>query len=148
MPSQPSQRWSPPVPPSSAVGTGHKFGEPVSMEGVHKGVDVQAVRGTPALSPISGTVTRTWNEPQGLGQQIGVRGQDGNEIRFAHLDSTQARPGQQIGAGQRIATVGSSGAGSTGPHLDIRELSPGGQYLDPTQQLGSMAQMPDRKSVV
>ncbi len=140
--SRPRTPWGPPVPPSSAVGTGHRFGEPVSMEGAHKGVDVQAVRGTPALSPIQGTITRTWNEPQGLGQQIGVRGPDGNEVRFAHLQGTSARPGQRVGQGQQIATVGSSGAGSTGPHLDVREIGPGGQYLDPTRQLGQMAQMP------
>lgn len=112
------------------------------MEGIHKGVDVQAVRGTPALSPVRGKITRTWNEPEGLGKQIGVRGPDGNEVRFAHLDRTLAKPGQRVGAGEQIATVGSTGAGSTGAHLDIRALSPRGQYLDPTPMLGSMAQMP------
>lgn len=134
---------APPVPPEAAVGTGHKWLEPVSMEGTHKGLDVQAVEGTPALAMADGVVVRVWDEPEGLGLQVAVQGQDGKVRRYAHLSKVLVQEGDQVHAGDHIADVGSSGEGSTGAHLDIRKQDGmTGQYEDPSPELGPMAQMP------
>lgn len=133
--------WVPPVDPQNVVGTGHKWLEPVSMEGLHKAVDLQAYKGTPAKAPVSGVVSKVQNNPEGLGLQVGVT--DGNhEHILAHLDSTNVSPGQQVGAGEQVARVGESGAGATGPHLDYRIRNRMGEYIDPTPLLGGLAQMP------
>ncbi len=133
--------WVPPVDPQNVVGTGHKWLEPVSMEGLHKAVDLQAYKGTPAKAPVSGRISRVQNNPEGLGLQVAV--DDGrNEHILAHLDSASVRPGQQVGAGQQIARVGESGAGATGPHLDYRIRDHTGQYHDPSPLLGKLATMP------
>lgn len=133
--------WTPPVSPKDVVGTGHKWMEPVSLEGEHRGLDLQAVRGTPVVSPVNGVISGVANNPRGLGLQIEVKGQDGWGHRMAHLDQLYARPGMPVGAGQQIAAVGSTGA-STGPHLDFRLATPGGQLVDPSPLFGPLARMP------
>lgn len=132
----------PPVDPSQVVGTGHRFGEPVSMEGVHKGTDLQAYRGTPAVSPVDGVVARIEMDPMGLGLQVVIRDEQGQEHTLAHLDRADVQPGQPVRAGDPVAAVGSTGAGSTGPHLDYRIQEPDGEYVNPEPALGRLAQLP------
>lgn len=133
---------APPIDPPLVVGTGHRFGEPVSMEGVHKGVDLQAYKGTPVKSPVDGTVTSVHEEPKGLGLRVVITDEQGVEHSLNHLDSADVKPGDRVQAGQPVASVGSSGAGSTGAHLDYRQETPDGGYLDPTAALGPLAQLP------
>jgi hypothetical protein len=116
--------------------------EPVSMEGAHKAVDLQAVRGTPALSPVDGVVANVKYEPQGLGLQVQVMGRDKKLHTLAHLDKVHVAIGDRVKAGQGVAEVGDSGAGATGPHLDYRRQTQDGEYEDPTADLGGLAQMP------
>ena len=117
--------WAPPLDPRDVVGTGHGWMEPVSVEGEHRGVDLQAYRGTPVRAPVSGVITDTIRDDQGLGQQVGVRGPDGWETRMGHLDSEFVRPGPRVGQGQQIAAVGSTGI-SPGPHVGV--FAPDGNY--------------------
>jgi Peptidase family M23 len=138
---RPGQRWVPPVDPSNVKGTGHRFGEPVSQEGTHKGVDLQAVRGTPTKSPVDGVVVRVESNPRGLGTTVTIRDARGHEHTLGHLDRVTVRQGERVRAGQPVATVGSTGA-ATGPHLDVREQRPDGQWVNPASKLGALAQLP------
>lgn len=133
----------PPLAPQDVVGTGHRWLEPVDMEGTHKGLDIQAVQGTPALSPVTGTVTNVEYDERGLGLQVSVQGEDGKVHKLSHLLKSDVKPGDQVKAGEPIAEVGSTGAGSTGPHLDYRIMSPDEQtYYNPEPSVGWMAQLP------
>ena len=133
--------WRPPIDPSQVVGTGHKFNDQVSLEGSHKGVDLQAVRGTPAKSPVDGVVVRVEHNPKGLGITVTIRDAKGHEHTLGHLGSVAVKVGQRVRVGQPVAQVGSTGA-STGPHLDVREKNQQGAPVDPTAKLGALAQMP------
>lgn len=133
----------PPLDPSSIVGGGNKFGQDVSMEGMHKGTDLQAYEGTAVQSPVDGTVVGVDSDPQGLGLQIHVQSaQDGQVHTMAHLLSSDVKQGDQVRAGQPIGKVGESGAGATGPHLDYRVQSRDGLYLNPEPMLGQLGQLP------
>jgi hypothetical protein len=130
------------VAPESVVGTGHGWMEPVSLEGYHKAVDLQAVRGTPVLSPVDGVVANVKYEPKGLGLQVQIMDKKKTLHTLAHLDKVNVAIGDRVKAGQDVAEVGDSGAGATGPHLDYRRQTADGQYQDPTADLGALAQMP------
>lgn len=139
---QPPGGWTPPVPPQSVVGTGNKFGQAVDMEGIHKGLDLQAVQGTPAVSPVTGTVVAVQDQPEGLGHQVVIKDDSGQTHTLSHMDQIDVQPGDQVRAGQPVGTVGSTGAGSTGPHMDYRVQGHQGEYRDPSQLAGPLAQMP------
>jgi murein DD-endopeptidase MepM/ murein hydrolase activator NlpD len=139
---QPLTGWTPPVPPQEVVGTGNRFGQPVDMEGIHKGLDFQAVRGTPALAPANGTVVGIENKPEGLGLQVLIKDDTGQVHTLSHLDSVEVREGDQVRAGQPVGAVGSSGEGSTGPHLDYRVQGNQGEYRNPEPLAGPLAQLP------
>lgn len=141
-----AQGWQPPVDPKQVVGTGNKFGQPVDLEGIHKGLDLQAYQGTPALAPVDGVVTSVEDDPKGLGIQVVVRGANGEEHRLSHLEGTDVKVGDQVRAGQPVGKVGSTGA-STGPHLDYRINEPDGSFANPEDRLGTLSQMPDASGV-
>lgn len=134
--------WQPPVRPEDVVGTGHKWLDPVSMEGVHKGLDLQLYQGKPALSPVNGQVSDVEFDPRGLGLQVSVASPQGETHKLSHLLDAAVQPGQAVGAGEQIARIGSTGAGSTGPHLDYRIQDAAGNYVNPEPRLGPLAQMP------
>jgi hypothetical protein len=134
-------KWQPPANPSDTVGTGHKWGEQVSQEGFHKGVDLQITRGKPALSPVDGTVVDVNNDPEGLGITVAIQDESGHVHTLGHLDGVHVKVGDRVKGGQQVADVGSTGA-STGPHLDYRLQDANGQHQDPTALLGPLAQMP------
>ncbi len=138
----PPEGWAPPVPEQSVVGTGNKFGQPVDMEGVHKGLDLQAVRGTPATSPVDGTVVSVEQHPEGLGLQVHIQDTQGQVHVLSHLENAAVQPGDPVKMGQPVGAVGSSGAGSTGPHMDYRVQGPQGEYRNPEPLAGELAQMP------
>ena len=138
-----------PVPPEQIVGGGNKFGDQVSMEGTHKGTDLQAYRGTPAVSPVNGVVIDVQNDPQGLGVQVFVQSADDGRIhQLSHLDSVAVGPGTPVQAGQPVGTVGDTGAGATGPHLDYRIRTPDGGYQNPEPELGPLGQLPEAPNTV
>jgi hypothetical protein len=133
--------WVPPLDPVDTVGTGHRWLEPVSLEGQHHGVDLQAVKGTPVKAPVTGVVTSITYEPKGLGIVLTIRGADG-DYKLAHLNSVAVQEGDHVTAGTVVAEVGETGAGATGPHLDLREQNFDGSYRDPSGRLGPLAQLP------
>lgn len=109
----------------------HRFrdtwGAPRSGGRSHKGTDVFAAYGAPVFAITSGVVERHSNSGLG-GLGLYLRGDDGNQYYYAHLDSTDpaGQVGNRVTAGEQIARNGSSGnADRWAPHVHF-ELHPGG----------------------
>jgi outer membrane murein-binding lipoprotein Lpp len=93
------------------------FGEPRSGH-THEGVDFKAPVGTPVVTRMGGTVTRTdWNTAyNGHCVEVDIGG--GYSQVFIHLDGLAEgiRPGAQVEAGGLVGYVGNTGR-SYAPHL-------------------------------
>lgn len=112
------------------------FGGRASPGGIgstnHGGIDLAAARGTPVVAPISGTIEAA-GSMRGYGNAIYLRGDDGRQYRFAHLDGFDVRSGR-VTAGQQIGRVGSTG-NSTGNHLHFEIRDSRGRKLNPANFL-------------
>lgn len=84
----------------------------------HRGVDIFAARGTPALAAMDAFVTRVETTPRG-GNVVWLQALFGDlRLYYAHLDEQQVRPGDFVLAGDVVGTVGNTGnAITTPPHL-------------------------------
>jgi len=94
------------------------------------GSDLMAPRGTPVVAASGGTVVQVMREdPKRPGSTVGgnavqVRGDDGLDYYYAHLDGApQVGEGQRIGAGELLGAVGNTGnawkGGQGETHLHI-----------------------------
>ncbi len=96
------------------------YGGQVALHwGSHQGAaDLFAAPGTPVVAAMGGRVTGAGFNSIG-GNYVFVRGSDGNEYYYAHLDRTPAvRAGQNIETGTYLGGVGDTGnARGTGAHL-------------------------------
>ena len=94
----------------------------------HQGQDILAAAGTPVVSPRAGFVGWRAYQRDGAGHYVVVRGDDGRDYVFMHLQdgSVLVQKGQAVGAGQQLGAVGSTGR-SSGPHLHF-EIWPDGWY--------------------
>ena len=88
----------------------------------HKGIDLQAPKGTPVYAVLSGIVDFAGIGPLG-GNTVVLRGWGwGNKRRkqplvlYGHLEEIYAVEGRQVRPGDVIGTVGETGQ-ATGPHL-------------------------------
>ena len=113
--------------PYSLGGEGARFGAGRSGHR-HQGQDIVAAAGTPVVAPRAGFVSWRAYQAGGAGHYLVVRGDDGRDYVFMHLQdgSLAVQKGQAVAAGQRLAAVGSTGR-SEGPHLHF-EIWPGGWY--------------------
>lgn len=109
---------------------------PRSMFGrsFHQGTDYKAPVGSPIYTNKELTVTYA-GEKKGYGNVVYATDQQGNEYRFAHLDSIPAdtKKGATIPVGGKIANTGNTGD-STGAHLHF-EVRQGGQAVDPMRTI-------------
>ncbi|AFZ43321.1 Peptidase M23 [Halothece sp. PCC 7418] len=81
----------------------------------HTGTDFTAPEGTPVVATKSGRVVLA-DYSSGYGLIVGLRHNDKNESRYAHLSQIHVKPGQWVEQGTVIGRVGNTGL-STGPHL-------------------------------
>jgi murein DD-endopeptidase MepM/ murein hydrolase activator NlpD len=82
--------------------------------------------GTPLYAFVSGTVTRTRSGGGLGGVTLYLRGNNGDEYYYAHLQQLMVSAGQKVQAGEQVGTAGSSGnASASAPHLHF-EVHPGG----------------------
>lgn len=97
--------------------------EPWGISGVHKGIDIFADAGAPALSPVPGLVL--YRGEIGLGGKVVlILGPKWRLHYLAHLQAWNVAPLQPVGRGQAIGAVGSSGnAAGKPPHLHYAVLS-------------------------
>ncbi len=83
--------------------------------GFHKGVDLKAPGGTPALAANSGVVVLAATY-KAHGRVVMIDHGQGVMTIYLHLQSILVRPGQKIAKGHPFGKVGSSGI-STAPHI-------------------------------
>src|SRR5918999_3955852 len=118
----------PPPPPATTAGVfpvqgAYSLGGEESRFGadrddhVHQGQDITAAEGTPLVAPIAATVTWVKYQSRGAGHYLVIRGDDGRDYVFMHLQSGSPTVGRDdpVAAGQVIARVGNTGR-SQGAH--------------------------------
>jgi murein DD-endopeptidase MepM/ murein hydrolase activator NlpD len=110
-------------------GAGARFGASRTSRS-HQGQDIVAAEGTPVVSPVAGAVFWRAYQAAGAGHYLIVRGDDGRDYAFMHLQdgSLLVQKGERVAAGERLASVGNTGA-SSGAHLHF-EIWPDGWYAD------------------
>lgn len=97
----------------------------------HRGIDIFADRGTPALAVAAGRV-RTGTNRLG-GNTVWLTATDGDRsFYYAHLDRQAVRSGDRVVVGDTVGWVGNTGnASTTVPHLHFGvRLRGGGGYVD------------------
>lgn len=104
--------------------------EPV-REGIHTGFDLAMATGTKLRSVVDGWVVKVYDGSTSLGKGIKIKGLDGREYTYGHLDSVSVVPGEAVKLGTFIGKSGSTG-NSTGPHLHFA-VSEKGQYISPNE---------------
>ena len=104
----------------SSTWQGHRDRNPPSGE---PGTDYAVPRGTPVRAAADGVVVdRKDTTSSATGRYIAVRADDGNYLRYLHLQSSVVLPGTRVSRGQVIAYSGASGFGSEtgyGSHVHV-----------------------------
>lgn len=98
---------------------------------LHKGVDIFAPRGTPALASASG---RVWVGTNNLGGKVVFLRDDTRKLNlyYAHLDTQLVSTGDHADPGDTLGLIGSTGnARGTPPHLHFGIYSRGEGAIDP-----------------
>jgi hypothetical protein len=95
----------------------------------HTGIDLALPENTQLRSITNGFVERILQNDK-IGNGIVIKGEDGKEYIYGHLNQIDVGPGQHLTKGQEIGLSGSTG-NSTGPHLhfSVRE---DGHFINPT----------------
>ncbi|ELX13883.1 peptidase domain-containing protein [Janthinobacterium sp. HH01] len=104
----------------------------------HKGIDIAASSGTPVHAVAAGTVVSAGKlaENEGRYGNAVILQHGAQRSLYAHLSSTNVRPGAKVEAGQQIGTVGQTGF-ATGPHLHF-EVRQGEELLNPATKLSNL----------
>ena len=95
---------------------------------MHKGVDLDAAKGTPIYASRSGYVTVAKYHYLS-GNYVTINHQDGYSSTYLHMTHYVVGVGDYVKAGQVIGYVGSTGR-STGPHLHFGIMK-NGVYVNP-----------------
>lgn len=90
----------------------------------HRGTDILAPMGT-AVRAITGGVWDIRSPGPSAGQWAILRGDDGDQYWYMHLQSHTVADGARVSAGQQTGTNGDTGNARGTPHLHF-ELHPGG----------------------
>jgi murein DD-endopeptidase MepM/ murein hydrolase activator NlpD len=99
---------------------------------LHKGVDLAYGYGVPIVSTANGKVLEA-DYDEGYGNFVVIRHKYGFYTKYAHMQRTYVRPGQDITQGDVLGTMGNTGL-STGPHLHY-EVRIGSQVVDPVKYI-------------
>ena len=95
----------------------------------HSGIDLRARLGWPVVANKGGKVIH--NGEDGLsGIVVEIRQDDGMTARYAHLEKTLTRKGQDVQKGEKIGLVGCTGR-TTGAHLHFSLRNAAGNLVDP-----------------
>jgi septal ring factor EnvC (AmiA/AmiB activator) len=113
--------WSAcPVPGSVFVDS---WGAPRAGGRRHEGADLMALRGTPNLAVVSGTVAFRNGPVSGLA--VWLNGDDGHRYFYAHLEEIVGEP-RRVAAGEVIGLTGNTGDAVTAPTHTHFQYHPGG----------------------
>jgi murein DD-endopeptidase MepM/ murein hydrolase activator NlpD len=95
--------------------------KPDGSWGIHHGIDLASIKGTPVKAAASGTVSESRSAKTGYGNSIVLHHGNRYKTRYAHLDRIFVKQGQSVIRGQVIGTVGATGTirkkGKDGSHL-------------------------------
>jgi peptidoglycan LD-endopeptidase LytH len=100
------------------------WGAPRSGGRSHRGTDILGPYGIPVRAITSGTWSIQRPGPS-AGLWAILRGDDGNQYWYMHLQSHTVGNGARVSAGQQVATNGDTGNARGTPHIHF-ELHPGG----------------------
>lgn len=110
----------------------------------HKGTDIFAPEGSPAVAPIGGEIAVSGDSGGKGGIRVWIRGDDGRAHYLAHLKSADVKKGQRIEQGQQIGTVGRTGNAKSTPahiHYSINaDVGPENPVANPATILKSATQ--------
>lgn len=95
---------------------------------LHRGLDIAVPEGTDLYAGINGTVT-VGNDPDGYGNYVIISGDDGTEVRYAHMSVVYVSTGDTVRTGDTFGQSGNTGA-STGPHVHV-EVKQDEEYYNP-----------------
>ncbi len=111
---------------------GHRAGPVGGGEEFHPGLDIAKEEGATVFPDAPGVVVLTDRTPD-YGNYVIVYHGLGQSSLFAHLDSIDVVPGQEVGRRSAIGTIGLTGL-TTAPHLhyEVREF---GHPVDPASSL-------------
>jgi peptidoglycan LD-endopeptidase LytH len=130
-----SGSWVCPV--QGSVSFTNDWGQPRSGGRFHKGTDMFAARGTPAVAPVAGSVFFQ-ADPLG-GNAAYVNGNDGNTYYMAHLND-YVGGARNVSGGELVGHVGNTGNASDAPphvHFEIRVGGPNGTQINPYPTLAA-----------
>lgn len=99
------------------MGGGYKAGRSGGRQ--HAGADFPVSVGQQTASVVSGTVVKIGNDPQGYGNYVDIRGDNGFVYRYAH-QRPFVKVGQRLNAGDAVSTPNGSGAGDPHLHFEVR----------------------------
>lgn len=106
-------------------------------EKFHYGQDIAADEGTLLLATEDATVTDVVNtDSDGCGLSVTYLLNNGDTVRYCHMNEVNVSVGDTLKAGQIVGEVGNTGS-STGAHLHF-ELNRDGQPIDPNSYLMSL----------
>lgn len=92
------------------------FGQKYKDGGTHEGLDFAVKAGTPVTAPWSGRVLSYGFQPDGFGNNLRVRFDNGTFGILGHLMNSKIKPGSRFLLGDLLALSGDTGR-STGDHL-------------------------------
>lgn len=112
------------------------YGGQTKDEPVHPAIDFANRAGTPIPAFANGTIVKTGFSPDGFGNNVIMKDNNGDVHQYSHLSKFKVKPGQKVKKGQEIAKMGSSGnsyspSGGDPSHLDIRIASKYGKWKNP-----------------
>jgi peptidoglycan LD-endopeptidase LytH len=110
-------------PVRGAVSFVDSWGAPRSGGRHHEGVDMMAVRGTPNVAIVAGTITQKSGTLSGYG--VYLHGDDGNSYWYFHLDHYEGGP-RRVAQGEVIGYTGNTGNADGGATHTHFEYHPGG----------------------
>lgn len=112
------------------------YGDSTRYEKYHPGIDIANKIWTPIPSFSGGTVERIENNKSWFGNSVLVKDDQGNELRYSHLQQAYVKPGQRIAKWSEIGVMWASGStystsGWSGSHLDLRIMNAYKKYINP-----------------
>lgn len=119
-----------PVPSTTRISSsyGYRIHPIFNTKKLHKGIDIPATTGTPAVAIDDGVVIFSGVQ-RGYGNTVMIQHTDGKVTLYAHNNSLSVSKGDKVVKGQVVSRIGSTG-NSTGPHLHF-EVRINGNTVDP-----------------
>jgi len=129
------------MPTSGGLLSAHNSPVVLSPGHFHSGIDIGGEKGQPIKAIGPGVVSKTWTESNNKlgGNSLLIKHNNGITSYYAHLDSVNVRPGEEVGPETTIGSLGNSGVlpggGRLSPHLHM-QIKINNQDIDPFSIIG------------